>query len=140
SLPGTPVIRYGDEINMGDNLELEGRNAVRTPMHWSNGFQAGFSKADKLIHPVIESGPYSYQHVNVESNRRMPDSMLNWISSLIRLRQECPEIGMGEWQIMNTIPKVLVMHYFLNGSSLIILHNFDENAHEIPLDLKQKKQ
>lgn len=141
SLPGTPVIRYGDEINMGDNLELEERAAVRTPMHWTDGPQAGFSEAEKLVHPVIEKGPYSYKHVNVDNNKRTPDSMLNWMASLISLRQECPEIGWGDWQILKTDkPTVLAMHYILNGSSLIILHNFDEKSHEITLDLNQEKE
>ncbi|MDQ3395278.1 MAG: alpha-amylase family protein [Bacteroidota bacterium] len=141
SLPGTPVIRYGDEINMGDNLELKERDAVRTPMHWTDGPQAGFSEADKLIHPVIEEGPYSYKHVNVEVKRRNPDSMLNWMTSLIRLRQECSEIGWGDWQVLKIKnPKVLAMHFCWNGSSLIILHNFDEKAHEISIDLKLDKE
>lgn len=140
SLPGTPVIRYGDEINMGDNQELKERDAVRTPMHWTDAHQAGFSEAKKLVHPVIEEGPYSYKHVNVDTSRRTPDSLLNWMTTLIRLRKECPEIGLGDWQIIKTIPKVLVMHYILDGSSLLILHNFDENAHEVSLDLKQKKE
>lgn len=141
SLPGTPVIRYGDEINMGDNLDLEERNAVRTPMHWTDGPEAGFSTAKELVHPVIKKGPYAYKHVNVDTNRRTPDSMLNWMTALIRLRQECPEIGWGDWQIIGVDhPNILVMHYFLNGSSLVILHNFDEKAHEITLDLKQEKE
>lgn len=141
SLPGTPVIRYGDEINMGDNLDLDDRDAVRTPMHWTNGPKAGFSEAEKLIHPIIEEGPYSYKHVNVESKRRSPDSMLNWMTSLIRLRQECSEIGWGDWQVIDiNNPKILVMHYSWHGSSLLILHNFDEKAHEVKLNLKQEKE
>jgi maltose alpha-D-glucosyltransferase/alpha-amylase len=141
SLPGTPVIRYGDEINMGDNLELKERDAVRTPMHWTDGPQAGFSEAESLVHPVIEDGPYSYKHVNVETKRRTPNSMLNWMTTLIRLRQECSEIGWGDWQVIKIDnPKVLVMHYCWQGSSLIILHNFDEKAHEVIIDLKQKEE
>lgn len=141
SLPGTPVIRYGDEIGMGDNLELEERNAVRTPMQWSGNGQAGFSEAEKLVHPLIDEGPYAYKHVNVETQRREPDSLLNWMTSLIRLRQECIEIGWGQWQIVNTgLAQVLGMHYSWEGSSLVILHNFDEKAHEVKLDLKQEKE
>ncbi|SIR15735.1 alpha-amylase family protein [Pontibacter lucknowensis] len=140
SLPGTPVIRYGDEIGMGDDLSLNERDAVRTPMQWTDDHQAGFSEADKLVHPVIDKGPYSYHHVNVENQRREPDSLLNWMTALIRLRQECTEIGFGDWQILKTNkPKVLCMHYSWQGSSLIILHNFDEKAHEVILDLKQKQ-
>jgi maltose alpha-D-glucosyltransferase / alpha-amylase len=138
SLPGTPVIRYGDEIGMGDDLSLNERDAVRTPMQWSAEHQAGFSEAGKLVHPVIEKGPYAYKHVNIEAQRRSKDSMLNWMTDLIRLRQECPEIGWGDWQILKTDqPKVLAMHYHWQNSSLIILHNFDEKCVEVKLNLKQ---
>lgn len=136
SLPGTPVIRYGDEINMGENLSLKERNAVRTPMQWSNAPHGGFSKAGKLVHPVIEEGPYGYQHINVEAQRRTPDSMLNWMTAMIRLRQECTEIGWGKWQIIETdVPSVLCLHYHWKGSSLVILHNFAKEAFEVHLKL-----
>ena len=138
ALPGTPVIRYGDEIGMGENLELPERDAVRTPMQWDDAENAGFSSASKLVHPVIEKGPYAYKHINVEAQRREPHSLLNWMTSLIRLRQECPEIGWGDWQILKTdVKPVLAMHYHWQESSLIILHNFDEKCHEVTLDLKQ---
>lgn len=141
SLPGTPVIRYGDEIGMGDDLSLKERDAVRTPMQWSDDKQAGFSKADKLVHPVIDEGPYAYRHVNVENQRREPDSLLNWMTTLIRLRQECSEIGWGDWRLVDTgKPHVLGMHYSWQGSSLLIFHNFDEKAHEIVLNLKESKE
>ncbi|RIV25553.1 trehalose synthase [Fibrisoma montanum] len=137
SLPGTPVIRYGDEIGMGDDLSLPEREAVRTPMQWTDSPQAGFSAADKLVHPVIDEGPYAYQHVNVEAQRRDPDSLLNWMTALMRLRKECPEIGWGDWQILKTdVSPVLVMHYNRMGQSLLILHNFDEKPREVLLNLK----
>ncbi|WP_114783246.1 alpha-amylase family protein [Botryobacter ruber] len=140
SLPGTPVIRYGDEIGMGDDLSLKERDAVRTPMQWSADHQAGFSKADKLVHPVISEGPYAYQHVNVENQRRDPNSLLNWMTDMIRLRQECTEIGWGKWQILDIgHPNVLAMCYSWQGSNLVVLHNFAEKAQEISLDLKQGK-
>ncbi|MFD2247432.1 alpha-amylase family protein [Pontibacter ruber] len=141
SLPGTPVIRYGDEIGMGDDLTLEERDAVRTPMQWSDDTQAGFSTAKKLVHPIISEGPYSYTHVNTEEQRRNPESLLNWMTSLIRLRKECPEIGWGDWQILQTdTPQVLAMHYHWKGNSLIVLHNFDVQPHEVVLNLKQKQE
>jgi maltose alpha-D-glucosyltransferase / alpha-amylase len=140
SLPGTPVIRYGDEIGMGDNLDLKERDAVRTPMQWTDGPQAGFSEAKNLIHPIISEGPYSYKHVNVENQRRDAGSLLNWMTSLIQLRQECSEIGWGDWQVLKTNkPQTLTMHYSWQGSSLIILHNFDEKAHEVKLHLPFEK-
>lgn len=141
SLPGTPVIRYGDEIGLGDDLSLKERDAVRTPMHWSNDPQAGFSKSNKLIHPVISEGPYSYSHVNATDQRRTENSPLNWMTSLIRLRKECPEIGWGKWQILETgLIQVLGIHYQWQNNSLVVLHNFEEKPHEITLNLKQKKE
>lgn len=138
SLPGTPVIRYGDEIGMGDLLELKERDAVRTPMQWSSEKGAGFSNAGKLVHPLIEEGFYSYSHVNVEDQRRNPDSPLNWMTSLIRLRKECPEIGIGQWQIIRTPHRqVMIMKYSWEGKSLLIFHNFDEKPLEIVLTEKQ---
>lgn len=138
SLPGTPVIRYGDEIGMGEDLSLEERDAVRTPMQWSAQKNAGFSVADKLVHPVIDSGFYSCKNVNVETQRRDTNSLLNWITAMIRLRKECPEIGVGEWQIIKTDhPHVLVMSYRWKDRSLWTFHNFDDKATEIVLKQKQ---
>lgn len=141
SLPGTPVIRYGDEIGMGEDLSLEERNSVRTPMQWSAEKNAGFSTADQLVHPVIDKGPFSFDMLNVETQRRSPQSLLNWMTALIRLRHECTEIGWGDWYILETgSPTVLGMYYTRQGSSLITLHNFDEKVQEIVIDLKQKKE
>ena len=141
SLPGTPVIRYGDEIGMGDDLSLKERDAVRTPMQWSANEQAGFSTGKKLIHPVIDKGPYAYDQMNVETQRRTPDSLLNWMTSLIRLRQECTEIGWGDWRIIETgTPTVLAMFYHWQKSSLLTLHNFDETVREVCINVTQNKE
>jgi maltose alpha-D-glucosyltransferase/alpha-amylase len=141
SLPGTPVIRYGDEIGMGENLSLEERNSVRTPMQWSANKNAGFSTADQLAHPVIDKGPFSFDGLNVETQRRSPQSLLNWMTSLIRLRHECTEIGWGDWYMLETgSPTVLGIYYSRQGSSLITLHNFDEKVQEIMIDLKERKE
>ncbi|GGG22467.1 hypothetical protein GCM10010924_59990 [Rhizobium wenxiniae] len=78
SLPGTPVLHYGDEIGMGDDLSLPERNCARTPMQWSNEPQGGFTKGDKPVLPVIEKGPYGFEHLNVAFQRRDAQSMLNW--------------------------------------------------------------
>jgi maltose alpha-D-glucosyltransferase/alpha-amylase len=132
SLPGTPVIRYGDEIGMGDDLSLKEREAVRTPMQWSDEAQAGFSTAEQTIHPVIGSGIYSYKQINVEAQRRDPGSLLNWTARMIRVRKECPEIGWGSWKILPTgSSKVLGMRYDWRGNSLVVLHNFDEKPQEV---------
>jgi maltose alpha-D-glucosyltransferase/alpha-amylase len=138
SLPGTPVIRYGDEIGMGDDLTLKERDAVRTPMQWSAEESAGFSRAGKLVHPVIDQGFYSFRHVNVEDQRRDSSSLLNWMTSLMRLRKECPEIGFGDWQIIATgFKQILGMCYSWKGHSLLIFHNFDEVPHEVVVTKKQ---
>ncbi|WP_132053657.1 alpha-amylase family protein [Pseudocnuella soli] len=134
SLPGTPVMRYGDEIGMGDDLDLKERDAVRTPMQWCAEEGAGFSTAPKLVHPVIDKGFYSYQHVNVADQRRDPQSLLNWMTSLIRLRKECPEIGMGNWEILDAgVPTVLAMRYSWKGNAVMMVHNFGDKPVEIKL-------
>ena len=137
ALPGTPVIRYGDEIGMGDNLELEERDAVRTPMQWSDDYQAGFSTAKKLVHPVIDEGVYSYHHTNVETHRRDPGSLLNWTTAMIRLRKECPEIGLGSWEIIETgFKEILGIKYQWEEKILFTWHNFKDKPEELVLSAK----
>jgi maltose alpha-D-glucosyltransferase / alpha-amylase len=129
SLPGAPVIRFGDELRMGDNLELEGRDAVRTPMHWADERNAGFSTRRRLVHPVIDEGVWSYRHVNVAAQRRDPDSFLNWMARMIRLRKECPEIGWGRCRVIDSPhPGVLVMRYAWRGNTVLTVHNFARAA------------
>jgi maltose alpha-D-glucosyltransferase / alpha-amylase len=136
SLPGSPVIRFGDELRMGDNLELDQRDAVRTPMQWADERNGGFSTADpdQLVHPVIEAGVWGCRHINVENQRRDPDSFLNWTANMIRLRKECPEIGWGSYAVLKTgVPGVLAMRYDWRGNSVLVLHNFAEQPHEVQL-------
>ena len=94
SLPGTPVLFYGEEIGMGEHLGAPGRLAVRTPMQWSGGRNGGFSEArpSRLPGPVVEGG-YAPEHVNVEDQRRRPDSLLSFVSLLAKRYRECPELG-----------------------------------------------
>jgi maltose alpha-D-glucosyltransferase/alpha-amylase len=136
SLPGTPVIRYGDEIGMGENLALKERDAVRTPMQWSNERHAGFSTARRLTHPVIRDGVFGYRQVNVEDQRRDPGSLLNWMTRLIRARKECREIGWGDWELVSTgSPQVLGMCYAWRGRRVLVLHNFSPQPREILIRL-----
>jgi maltose alpha-D-glucosyltransferase / alpha-amylase len=131
ALPGAQVIRYGDEIGMGENLALKERDSVRTPMQWSSERNAGFTTASRPLRPVIRDGVYGYAHVNVEAQRRDPGSLLNWMVKLIRLRKECPEIGWGDCRIVATgHPAVLALEYSWNGHRVLIVHNFDEQPHE----------
>jgi maltose alpha-D-glucosyltransferase/alpha-amylase len=136
SLPGTPVLRYGDEIGMGDDLHLKERHSVRTPMQWSDEPQAGFSTAQKTILPVISKGPWSYRRINVEAQRRDPNSMLNWTERMIRLRKECPELGWGNYRILNAhSSNVLAILYEWRNNAIVTLHNFHEKPVSITLDL-----
>ena len=131
ALPGTPVLRYGDEIGMGDDLSLDERDAVRTPMQWSAEPQGGFSTAERTVHPVIAEGVCGYPRVNVEAQRRDPSSLLNWTVRMIRLRKECPEIGWGAWAILPTgHAEVLAIRYEWKGNALVILHNFGDHPVE----------
>jgi maltose alpha-D-glucosyltransferase/alpha-amylase len=131
SLPGTPVIRYGDEIGMGDDLGLNERDSVRTPMQWSSDTHGGFTTADKPTRPAISDGPYGYHEINVEKQRRDPNSLLNWTVRMIRIRKECPEIGWGSW---NVVParsnSVLVICYEWRGNSVIVVHNFSSRPQQ----------
>ncbi|BCJ60497.1 trehalose synthase [Micromonospora endophytica] len=97
SLRGTPVLRYGEEIGMGEDLSLHGREAIRTPMQWSSQPNAGFStaEAEKLVRPVIDQGEFGYEQVNVTLQRRDRNSLLSWFERMIRTLREAPEIGGG---------------------------------------------
>jgi maltose alpha-D-glucosyltransferase / alpha-amylase len=132
ALPGAPVLRYGDEIGMGEDLTLRERDAVRTPMQWANEPNGGFSTAKRTVHPVIASGPYGYPTVNVESQRRDPDSLLNWMVQMIRLRKECPEIGWGRWKTLAVgPPAVLALMYEQQGRRVVVLHNFSREPQSV---------
>ena len=132
TLPGTPVLRYGDELGMGDDLDLPERNCARTPMQWSTEPHAGFTKSDKPLLPVIDKGPYGYDHVNAADQRRDKDSMLNWTERIIRMRKEVPEIGWGDFEIIDTgTPSVLAMRYDWRNNSVLFLHNLDPKPREI---------
>jgi maltose alpha-D-glucosyltransferase/alpha-amylase len=132
TMPGTPVIRYGDEIGMGDNLDLPERNCARTPMQWSTEPHAGFTESDKPVLPVIDKGPYGYEHVNVAKQRRDPNSLVNWTERLIRMRKEVPEIGWGDFKVIATRdPAVLIIRYDWRNNSVLFVHNLDEKPREI---------
>jgi len=125
TLPGTPMLQYGDEIGMGDDLSLPERECARTPMQWSADKNGGFSTARRTVLPVISDPIYGYKRINVEAQRRDPHSLLNWVERKIRMRKECPEISWGDWKILATnADDVLVMEYTWRDHSLIVLHNF----------------
>lgn len=134
TLPGTPVLRYGDELGMGDDLDLPERNCARTPMQWSTEPQAGFTKSDKPILPVIDRGPYGYQHINIAEQRRNPNSFLNWTERLIRMRKEVPEVGWGDFTVLETPASVLAIRYDWRNNSVLFVHNLATDPIEIVLD------
>ena len=132
TLPGTPVVRYGDEIGMGDDLSMPERNCARTPMQWSTEPNAGFTKSAKPILPVISEGAYSFQHVNVAAQRRDANSLLNWMERMIRMRKEVPEIGWGDFSFVATrTPQVLAMRYDWRNNSVLCMHNLGADPKEV---------
>ena len=135
TLPGTPVIRYGDELGMGDDLTLPERNCARTTMQWSDEPHGGFTKSAKPHRAVIEKGPYGYPHINAAIQRRHPDSLLNWTERIIRMRKEVPEIGWGDFSVLNVRNSaVLALRYDWRNNSVLFLHNLHEEPREVLVD------
>lgn len=137
SMPGAPLLIYGDEIGMGDNLGLEGRNAVRTPMQWSATPQGGFSTApnSSLPLPSIDSGPFGYARVNVADQKQDPNSLLNWTTQLLQVRRQCPEWGAGTVHIFETTePSVLGHQAEWQGHRVMALHNLAGKACSVELN------
>jgi maltose alpha-D-glucosyltransferase/alpha-amylase len=134
-LPGTPVLLYGDELGIGDDLGLPGRLAVRVPMQWSAaGAGGGFSTADadRLVRPAQPDGPYGYRRTNVAAQRRDPDSLLQFTRALIGTRRTCPEIGRGDWELLDTGEhRVLALRYRWQQGQVLTLHNFSPTEPEV---------
>ncbi|MEU7616917.1 alpha-amylase family protein [Micromonospora rifamycinica] len=137
SLRGTPVLRYGEEIGMGENLALDGRNAIRTPMQWSYKENGGFSTADpeKLIRPVIDQGDFGYQKVNVTAQRGDATSLLAWFERMIRTLREAPEIGSGSTSHIDVPMPAGVLAHRADGptGTMVFLHNLGTEDVEVDL-------
>jgi maltose alpha-D-glucosyltransferase/alpha-amylase len=124
AMPGTPVIRQGEEIGMGDDLRLKERLAIRTPMQWDSTTNGGFTNG-KPFRPLIAAGNYSYKMVNVAAEQRDPHSLLRFIKDMINVRKRYPEIDNGKWQVIDTgSDEVLVLEYTDKGKAVRISHNF----------------
>jgi maltose alpha-D-glucosyltransferase / alpha-amylase len=140
SLPGTPILYYGDEIGMGDNMYLGDRNSVRTPMQWSGGINASFSTADpeRLWLPIISNALYGYQAVNVESQQRSPTSLLNWTRRLIEVRRSTRVFGRGSIEILKpTNHRVLAFTRTLGRETVLAVNNLAGTAQVVELDLSR---
>jgi len=128
ALPGTPVLFYGEEIGMAENLEIEGRYSVRAPMQWSADRHGGFSTAedaDALCRPVVAAEGWGPDRVNVAAQRRDPGSLLNWMERLVRRRRECPELGWGRAEVLDAGQHAVLCHRAdWDGSTVLALHSF----------------
>jgi maltose alpha-D-glucosyltransferase / alpha-amylase len=142
SMPGTPIVYYGDEIGMGDNIYLGDRNGVRTPMQWNGDANAGFSTADpeRLYSPVISNAVYGYQGVNVESQKRSEHSILRWMKSLIKLRNSFQVFGRGSIQFLNPANhRVLAYVRQFGGETVLVVNNLSSSAQAVELDVRPFK-
>lgn len=136
SLPGTPVLRYGEEIGMGEDLTLAERYAIRTPMQWSQRDNGGFSSAerDQLIRRVIDDGDYGYESVNVDTQRDDDESLLAWFERMLRALRECPESGDGSWTLLDSgLEQVLAIHFDGPGRATVAISNLRDEACTIDL-------
>ncbi|MDQ3190923.1 MAG: alpha-amylase family protein [Bacteroidota bacterium] len=142
SLPGVPLINYGEEISMGDDLSQKGRSSVRTVMQWDNLKNAGFSNAPAMVleHSVIDFGEFDYKKVNVISQQNDPDSFLNWMTRLINTRKQCPQLGYGKWKILKSNAKCVLSFYCeYEGEIVVIFHNFKSEDCKLKLEKGDEK-
>ncbi|OLE78866.1 MAG: maltose alpha-D-glucosyltransferase [Acidobacteria bacterium 13_1_20CM_2_65_9] len=139
SFPGTPIIYYGDEIGMGDNIYLGDRNGVRTPMQWTSDRNGGFSRADtaRLFAPPIQDPVYGYQAINVEAQERYPFSLLNWMKRLIAMRKQHPVLGRGALEFVHcSNRKVLAYLRRDERDTILCVVNLSRAVQPAELDLK----
>ena len=140
SLPGSPVLYYGDEIGMGDNIFLGDRDGVRTPMQWTGDRNAGFSRADfaQLYLPPLMDPVYGFQAVNVEAQLRQPNSLLRWIHRMIALRKDHPVFGIGSYEALRPDnPRIFAHVRQYEDDTIICVHNLARSAQAAQLDLSR---
>jgi maltose alpha-D-glucosyltransferase/alpha-amylase len=143
SMPGTPIIYYGDEIGMGDNVYLGDRNGVRTPMQWNGGWNAGFSAADpeRLYSPLISNAIYGYQAINVDSQRRSAHSLLSWTKSVIQTRNAFRVFSRGSIEFLNpSNHRVLAYVRRLGDEKVLVVNNLSSSAQAVELNLQMYKR
>jgi maltose alpha-D-glucosyltransferase/alpha-amylase len=142
SMPGTPIIYYGDEIGMGDNVYLGDRNGVRTPMQWNGGWNAGFSSSDpeRLYSPLISNPVYGYQAVNVDSQRRSEHSLLSWTKSVIQTRNSSRVFSRGSIEFLHpSNHRVLAYVRQLGDEKVLVVNNLSSSAQAVELALQNYK-
>jgi maltose alpha-D-glucosyltransferase/alpha-amylase len=140
TLPGAPLLVYGDEIGMGEDLSLPERQAVRTVMQWTDGRNAGFSAADgeKLVMPAISRGKFAYPKVNVAAQEHDPESLLSWVQRAIRTRKQTPEFGWGKYRVLETRDPAVFAHRCDWGENTVIaVHNLGPKPASATLDLSE---
>ena len=135
---GSPVLYYGDEIGMGDNIWLDDRDGVRTPMQWSGDHNAGFSTApsDKLYAPLIDDGVYDYARVNVQAQETAPDSPLNWVRSVLCERKKHPAFGCGDLHLLSPKNKAILAYLRVyEDETLLVVNNLSSEPQTFALNL-----
>jgi maltose alpha-D-glucosyltransferase/alpha-amylase len=140
ALPGSPIIYYGDEIGMGDNVYLGDRDGVRTPMQWTVDRNGGFSRADfaQLYLPPLMDPVYGYQAVNVEAQLRTPTSLLRWLHRFIELRKEHPVWGCGAYEVLRpSNRRIFALLRILDDDLVLCVHNMARSAQAAELDLSR---
>jgi maltose alpha-D-glucosyltransferase / alpha-amylase len=140
SMPGTPIIYYGDEIGMGDNVYLGDRNGVRTPMQWSSDRNAGFSRCDpaRLYFPVIMDPVYGYEAINVEAQDRSPFSLLHWMKRMIAMRRQHPVFGRGSLEFVRTDNRKVITYVRRYGADVVLcVANLSRNVQPVEIPLQQ---
>jgi maltose alpha-D-glucosyltransferase / alpha-amylase len=140
TMPGSPIVYYGDELAMGDNIWLGDRDGVRTPMQWSPDRNAGFSRADpaRLFLPVISDSLYGFQSINVEAQERSPFSLLNWMKRLIQVRKGHRAFGRGSIEFLRPEnPHILAYLREHAGDVILVVNNLSATAQAVRLDLSR---
>lgn len=140
SLPGSPVLYYGDEIGMGDNIWLYDRDGVRTPMQWSNDRNGGFSRAEpeRLYLPAIQNDQYGYQTVNVENSMKRDNSLLHWVRSQIKVRQQYKAFGRGSYrEVPSENEAVLTFLREHRDETILCVNNLSDRPQAVSLDLSE---
>jgi maltose alpha-D-glucosyltransferase/alpha-amylase len=140
SLPGSPVLYYGDEIGMGDNIFLGDRNGVRTPMQWSADRNAGFSTVQTaaIYYPVIVDPPYGYHTVNVDAQESTPTSLLHWVRSIVRVRRQYAAFGRGTFEPLGPANRrILAFLRRWEDQVILCVNNLARHAQYVELDLSE---